>query len=100
MKPALIILAAGLGSRYGGMKQLQTVGSGGATIMDHPGNLRHPPAWHIAAMPHEFHQAPLFTGPHTLGAGEKLSFRFRILVHSGPLRKTEMGDRWEKFMEK
>jgi hypothetical protein len=51
-------------------------------------------------MPHEFHQAPLFTGPYTLGAGEKLSFRFRILVHSGPLRKTEMGDRWEKFIGK
>jgi hypothetical protein len=71
---------------------------GGATIMDHPGNLRHPPAWHIAAMPHEFHQAPLFSGPYTLGAGEKMPFRFRILVHTGPLRKTEMGDRWEKFV--
>jgi len=74
--------------------------AGGATIMDHPGNLRHPPAWHIAAMPHEFHQAPLFTGPYTLGAGEELPFRFRILVHAGPLRKTEMGHRWEEFVGK
>ena len=73
---------------------------GGATIMDHPGNLRHPPAWHTAAMPHEFHQAPLFTGLYTLGAGEKLPFRFRILVHAGPLRKTETADRWEEFIKK
>lgn len=35
MKPALLILAAGLGSRYGGMKQLQPMGPGGATIMDY-----------------------------------------------------------------
>lgn len=73
---------------------------GGVSIMDHPGNLRHPPAWHIAAMPHEFHQAPLFTGPYTLGAGAKLPFRFRILVHTGPLRRKAMDDRWEEFMVK
>jgi len=35
MKPALVILAAGLGSRYGGLKQLEVVGPGGATIMDY-----------------------------------------------------------------
>ncbi len=35
MKPNLVILAAGMGSRYGGMKQLEAVGPGGATIMDY-----------------------------------------------------------------
>jgi len=35
MKPTLVILAAGMGSRYGGMKQLEAVGPGGATIMDY-----------------------------------------------------------------
>jgi dTDP-glucose pyrophosphorylase len=34
-KPTLVILAAGLGSRYGGLKQLEPVGPGGATIMDY-----------------------------------------------------------------
>jgi hypothetical protein len=72
----------------------------GATIMDHPGNLRHPPAWHIAAMPHEFHQAPLFTGPYTLGAGETLPFRFRILVHAGQLPSREIAQRWDEFAGK
>lgn len=33
-KPTLVILAAGLGSRYGGLKQLDTFTSDGATIMD------------------------------------------------------------------
>ncbi len=35
MKPALLILAAGMGSRYGGLKQLDGVGPCGETIMDY-----------------------------------------------------------------
>jgi dTDP-glucose pyrophosphorylase len=34
-QPALLILAAGMGSRYGGLKQLDEVGSAGETIMDY-----------------------------------------------------------------
>ena len=35
MKPTLFVLAAGMGSRYGGLKQLDGVGPGGETIMDY-----------------------------------------------------------------
>ena len=35
MKPTLLILAAGLGSRYGGLKQLDPIGPSGETIMDY-----------------------------------------------------------------
>lgn len=35
MKPTLFILAAGMGSRYGGLKQLDGVGPNGETIMDY-----------------------------------------------------------------
>ncbi|MDR0830863.1 MAG: nucleotidyltransferase [Prevotellaceae bacterium] len=35
MKPTLLILAAGMGSRYGGLKQLDTIGPSGETIMDY-----------------------------------------------------------------
>ncbi|HEU5351762.1 MAG TPA: sugar phosphate nucleotidyltransferase [Terracidiphilus sp.] len=34
-KPTLMVLAAGMGSRYGGMKQIDPVGPGGETIMDY-----------------------------------------------------------------
>ncbi|MFI3289592.1 MAG: nucleotidyltransferase [Rikenellaceae bacterium] len=34
MKPTLFVLAAGMGSRYGGLKQLDGVGPSGETIMD------------------------------------------------------------------
>src|SRR6476659_5406235 len=33
--PTLVLLAAGMGSRYGGVKQLEEVGPGGATLMDY-----------------------------------------------------------------
>jgi dTDP-glucose pyrophosphorylase len=35
MKPALLILAAGIGSRYGGMKQIDQVGPSGEAIIDY-----------------------------------------------------------------
>jgi UTP-glucose-1-phosphate uridylyltransferase len=35
MKPTLIVLAAGMGSRYGGNKQLEEVGPSGETIIDY-----------------------------------------------------------------
>ena len=35
MKPTLVVLAAGIGSRYGGLKQLEQVGHGGAALMDY-----------------------------------------------------------------
>lgn len=35
MKPTLLILAAGMGSRYGGLKQIDPVGENGEVIMDY-----------------------------------------------------------------
>jgi UTP-glucose-1-phosphate uridylyltransferase len=35
MKPSLCILAAGMGSRYGGMKQIDPVGPNGAVLLDY-----------------------------------------------------------------
>ena len=35
MQPTLLILAAGMGSRYGGVKQLDQFGPNGETIIDY-----------------------------------------------------------------
>lgn len=35
MKPTLLVLAAGMGSRYGGLKQVDPIGSSGETILDY-----------------------------------------------------------------
>ena len=34
-KPVLVVMAAGMGSRYGGLKQIDPVGPGGEVIMDY-----------------------------------------------------------------
>ena len=34
-KPILVVLAAGMGSRYGGLKQIDPVGSQGEAILDY-----------------------------------------------------------------
>ncbi len=34
MKPTLLVLAAGMGSRYGGLKQIDPMGPSGKTILD------------------------------------------------------------------
>jgi len=35
MKPSLLVLAAGMGSRYGGLKQMEPMGPAGETILDY-----------------------------------------------------------------
>ena len=35
MEPTLLILAAGMGSRYGGLKQLDPMGPSGETVLDY-----------------------------------------------------------------
>jgi len=35
VKPALLVLAAGMGSRYGGLKQVDPVGPSGEIILDY-----------------------------------------------------------------
>ena len=34
-KPVLVVLAAGMGSRYGGLKQIDPVGTQGEAILDY-----------------------------------------------------------------
>ena len=40
-KPVLVVMAAGMGSRYGGMKQIDPVGPNGQVMVDY--SLRRPP---------------------------------------------------------
>ena len=35
MSPTLVVLAAGMGSRYGGLKQIDPMGPSGETILDY-----------------------------------------------------------------
>ncbi len=56
----------------------------GVAILDHPANPRHPTPWYTGSGAGNFlNAALLFHEPMTLGAGEALALRYRILVHDG-----------------
>ena len=62
----------------------------GIAIFDHPDNPKHPTYWHVRGYglfaanifgEHDFHADESRDGSITLAKGEKLRFRYRILVH-------------------
>lgn len=70
---------------------------GAVALLGHPGNLRHPAAWHVSSMPHELIQTPLFHAPHTLAAGESLTFTYRVLVSSARSEAGFLDQQWQDF---
>jgi hypothetical protein len=58
--------------------------AGGVAMFDHPDNPRHPSPWYgSTGANHYFNAAFLFHEPMPLAAGERLAFRYRVLVHDG-----------------
>ena len=79
-----------------------------AAFFDHPSSFRHPTYWHVrdyglvAANPfgvHDFEgkkdQPKL--GDHTLKKGEKLTFKYSIVIHEGDLKTANLEKIWENF---
>ncbi|MEJ7605744.1 MAG: DUF6807 family protein [Bryobacteraceae bacterium] len=71
----------------------------GVTILDHPGNPRHPSTWHardyglFAANifgQHDFARDPAKDGSLTLEAGKSLRFRYRLFVHPGDAKSADI----------
>ena len=64
----------------------------GVAIFDHPDNPKHPTYWHVRGYglfaanifgEHDFHADEARDGSITLGKGETLRFRYRVVVHPG-----------------
>ncbi len=73
----------------------------GIAIFDHPGNLRHPSPWYVAARANipfnYFSPALLFSEPYTLKAGKSMTLRYRLLVHTGRADAKAMETEWKAF---
>jgi len=79
----------------------------GIAIFDHPGNLRHPTYWHardyglMAANCFGisyFTQDPKNRGDFTLRRGEKLRFRYRLLIHEGDAAGGKVRERYHDYV--
>jgi hypothetical protein len=75
----------------------------GVTFFDHPANPGHPTRWYVALRPLKdgpftyMNPAILHDAPITLGRGESISLRYRILVHPGPADPPALDAEFNRF---
>ena len=85
----------------------------GITIFDTPGNLRYPTSWHVRAyglmgancfgwkyFGEKDYNKPLLpapTGDYDMKKGEKLTFKYRVYVHSGDVKEAGVADRYAVY---
>jgi hypothetical protein len=78
----------------------------GVAILDHPLNPRHPTWWHVrdyglfAANPfgiHDFERKPAGTGNLRIPAGEKLTFRYRFVLHRGDEQQARIAELFQDY---
>lgn len=76
--------------------------TGGIAIFQHPSSFRYPTYWHNIindkAMFGYFSPAPLWAEPYTLPAGQTLSVRYHVLVHSGKESKEQLAGESNAFV--
>jgi len=93
--------------------ELEGLGYRGITMMDHPGNLRHPTSWHArdyglnGANPFGYsyfyaraYNRPLLpsnNGDYLLEEGDDLVFRYRVYVHSGDAEAAAVAARFQDY---
>jgi hypothetical protein len=79
----------------------------GIAILDHPESFRHPTWWHVrnyglmTANPFGlsyFYNDPNRRGDHTLKAGEKLKFKYRLYIHRGDAAFGKVAEKYNNFV--
>jgi hypothetical protein len=68
----------------------------GFAIFDHPQNLRYPTTWHVRGYGLFAPNCWMFKPDHHLKEGEELTFRWRVIIHSGD---TEVAGIAVKFLD-
>lgn len=80
----------------------------GVAILNHPSSFRFPTTWHVrtyglfAANPfglHDFTGDNSQDGSHTLAAGEKLAFRYRVVLHKGDEKQAGIAELFSKYSQ-
>jgi hypothetical protein len=91
---------------YWGLVDGKTVG---VAMFDHPRNPRHPTRWHVrtyglfAANPFglkPFDKKADASGALTLAPGERITFRYRFVFHTGNEKEARIGQRYAAYSRK
>ena len=90
---------------YSGPVQGQTLG---IAVMDHPGNFRHPTHWHVRDYglfasnvfgTASFEGGNVKRGQYVLKSGERLTFRFRVLIHRGDAKAGKVAEAYHAYVQ-
>jgi hypothetical protein len=78
----------------------------GVTMMDHPGNPRHPTYWHSRAYGlhsinpfgvHDFLNDKTKDGSMTIEPGQHARFRYRVVIHPGDAKEAKVAALYKQF---
>ena len=84
---------------------IEGVGVRGLAAFDHPDNLRHPTTWHFRD--YGLNGANCFglsyftnkkeNGDYTLDEGQSLTFKYRVIIHSGDVNEAHVAERYNDY---
>ena len=82
---------------YNGLVDGQPIG---VAICDHPDNLNHPTPWYAirSKVMSYFSPAVICFAPHKLAAGEKLTLRYRVIVHPNRWDAARLRSEYKRFV--
>ena len=78
----------------------------GIAIFDNPANIKHPTYWHardyglFAVNPfgeHDYYNDPKRDGSVTIGQGESLTFRYRVVIHHGDAAEAQIAEAYSRY---
>jgi len=74
----------------------ETVGFG---ILDHPANFRYPTTWHVRGYGLFAPNCWMFRPDHHLASGEEITFRWRVIIHTGNTEESKIRERFLDYVD-
>ena len=71
----------------------------GYAILDHPDNFRYPTTWHVRGYGLFAPNCWMFKPDHRLDAGDSMTFRWRVVIHSGDTESADVTNRFLDYVD-
>jgi len=71
----------------------------GFAVFDHPANLRYPTTWHVRGYGLFAPNCWMFRPDHALPPGETLTFRWRVVIHTGDTQVADIPNRFLDYVD-
>jgi hypothetical protein len=71
----------------------------GFAVFDHPDNFRYPTTWHVRGYGLFAPNCWMFKDDHHLSAGETMTFRWRVVIHTGDTQQADIANRFLDYVD-